>query len=133
MPADFRLHWVVIEEPDKVTGADGKIYFWIRELDQAGLAEGAPRAYQIPWDEDTAEAAQDALEETRGWPALKWPNEPTNHQPRSHFPRSNRAVSPRRIGFPVGNRPDSSLFAYRHRRCRQSQFRVESINRFGDG
>jgi hypothetical protein len=66
MPADFRLHWVVIEEPDKVTGADGKIYFWIRELDQAGLAEGAPRAYQIPWDEDTAEATQEALEELEG-------------------------------------------------------------------
>ena len=66
MPADFRLHWVVIEEPDKVTGADGKIYFWIRELDEAGLAEGAPRAYQVPWDEDTAEAAEEALEELEG-------------------------------------------------------------------
>ena len=44
MPEDFRLHWVVIEEPDKARGGDGKIYFWIRELDEAGLAEGAPRA-----------------------------------------------------------------------------------------
>ena len=66
MPEDFRLHWVVIEEPDKARGGDGKIYFWIRELDEAGLAEGAPRAYQVPWDEDTAESAEEALEELEG-------------------------------------------------------------------
>ncbi|MBG72389.1 MAG: hypothetical protein CMQ50_05780 [Gammaproteobacteria bacterium] len=66
MPVDFRLHWVVIEEPDKAAGAEGKIYFWIRELDEAGLAEGAPRAYQVPWDEETAEAAEEALEELEG-------------------------------------------------------------------
>ena len=66
MPVDFRLHWVVIEEPNKATGTDGKIYFWIRELDEAGLADGAPRAYQVPWNEDTAEAAEEALEELEG-------------------------------------------------------------------
>ncbi|MFP6796306.1 MAG: hypothetical protein VB933_04475 [Pseudomonadales bacterium] len=66
MPVDFRLHWVVIEEPNKSTGADGKIYFWIRELDEAGLAQGAPRAHQVPWDETTAEAAEEALEELEG-------------------------------------------------------------------
>ena len=66
MPVDFRLHWVVIEEPDKAAGAEGKIYFWIRELDEAGLAEGAPRAYQVPWHEETAEAAEEALEELEG-------------------------------------------------------------------
>ncbi len=61
LPEDFRLHWVTVDEPDKVSGADGTIYFWVRELDEAELPRGAPRAHRIPWDEATAEEAQEAL------------------------------------------------------------------------
>lgn len=66
MPEDFRLHWVTVNEPDKVTGADGSIFFWVRELDEAGLPQGDPRAYRVPWDEETAEAAEAALELLQG-------------------------------------------------------------------
>ena len=66
MPEDFRLHWVTVTEPDKVTGADGSIFFWVRILDEAGLPHGDPRAYRVPWDEETAEAAQAALEQLEG-------------------------------------------------------------------
>ncbi len=61
LPDRFRLHWVTVDEPDKVSGGAGAIYFWVRELDAAGLAEGEPRAFRIPWDEATAEEAAEAL------------------------------------------------------------------------
>ena len=61
MPEQFRLHWVTVDEPDKASGGTGAIYFWVRELDAAGLALGEPRAYRIPWDEATAEEAEEAL------------------------------------------------------------------------
>ena len=35
---------------------------WVRSLDEAGLAYGVPRAHSIPWSEEAAEAAQEALE-----------------------------------------------------------------------
>jgi hypothetical protein len=62
MPEEFRVHWITIDEPDKQTGADGSIFFWVRELDQAGLPVSEPRAHRVPWDQATAEAAQAALE-----------------------------------------------------------------------
>ena len=61
LPEDFRLQWLTVEDPDKATGEDGAIYFWVRKLDAAGFPAGPPRAHRVPWDEATAEAAQDAL------------------------------------------------------------------------
>lgn len=66
MPADFRVLWIAMDEPDKQTREPGYIYFWIRALDEAGLPDGPPRAHRIRWSEDAAETAQaaiDALEE----------------------------------------------------------------------
>ena len=62
LPGEFRLLWVTMEEPDKTTKEPGAIYFWVRELDEAGLPSGAPRAHRINWTEEAAEAAQEALE-----------------------------------------------------------------------
>jgi hypothetical protein len=61
MPENFRVLWISSDEPDKVSGADGTIYFWIRALDEAGLPAGAPRAHRIPWSESAAEAAEEAM------------------------------------------------------------------------
>lgn len=61
LPEEFRLHWLTVKEPDKAAGEDGFIYFWVRELDAAGLPVGAPRAHRVPWDEATAEQAEAAL------------------------------------------------------------------------
>ncbi len=61
MPEEFRVHWITLDDPDKVTGEPGAIYFWVRELDAAGFPVGAPRAHKIPWDEESAEAAEEAL------------------------------------------------------------------------
>ena len=61
MPAQFRLHWITIEEPDKASRSPGSIFFWISELDAAGLVNSEPRAHRLPWDEATAQAAEEAL------------------------------------------------------------------------
>lgn len=61
LPEKFRVQWLLVEDPDKVSGAPGAIYFWVRELDDAGFPAGPPRAHRIPWSEASAEAAQQAL------------------------------------------------------------------------
>ena len=66
LPGDFRLHWISIDEPDKATGSEGAIYFWVRSLDEAGLPVGEPRAHFVPYDEETADEAREALERMEG-------------------------------------------------------------------
>ena len=44
LPEEFRVMWIAMDEPDKKTRESGHIYFWVRELDEAGLPIGAPRA-----------------------------------------------------------------------------------------
>lgn len=63
MPEEFRVLWIAMDEPDKVTGSAGSIYFWVRELDEAGLPIGQPRAHAVEWNEESAEAAQEAIEQ----------------------------------------------------------------------
>ncbi len=66
LPGDFRLHWISIDEPDKTTGSDGAIYFWVRSLDEARLPVGEPRSHFVPYDQETADAAREALERMEG-------------------------------------------------------------------
>jgi hypothetical protein len=61
LPDQFRVQWIMIEDPDKLTGEPGYIYFWVRELDEARLPRGAPRAHRIAWTEEDATAAEAAL------------------------------------------------------------------------
>ncbi len=61
LPADFRVLWISIDEPDKANALPGSIDYWVRALDSAGLGSGAPRAYRLPWSEEEAEAAEEAL------------------------------------------------------------------------
>jgi hypothetical protein len=70
VPEEFRVLWISMDEPDKSARTPGAIYFWLRELDEAGLPVGPPRAHRIPWDEASAEAAQDALERMEEGEAL---------------------------------------------------------------
>lgn len=62
LPEEFRVLWITMEEPDKATNEPGVIYFWVRELDEAGLPVGAPRAHRVAWSEEAAETAQEALD-----------------------------------------------------------------------
>ena len=61
IPEAFRVLWISVDEPDKAAGIPGTIFFWIRELDEAGLPKGEPRAHRITWTEESAEAAEQAL------------------------------------------------------------------------
>lgn len=63
MPEEFRVLWISMDEPDKSARTPGDIYFWVRELDEAGLPIGAPRAHKLPWSEASAEAAEAAMEQ----------------------------------------------------------------------
>lgn len=63
MPAEFRLNWVQVNEPDKSTGATGAIYFWVREIDVEGHPANEPRSFSLPFDAETAKSATEAQEE----------------------------------------------------------------------
>jgi len=71
LPEEFRVHWVVIEEPDK-KGGEGAIYIWAKSLKSLdgesgwwisfeGSSTNAPRAYKLPYTRELHERAQDAL------------------------------------------------------------------------
>lgn len=60
LPDAFRLHWVTVEEPDKRTGNDGVIYFWVGPFQEEGDTRsrgGAPRAYRTGYSAEKAESA----------------------------------------------------------------------------
>jgi hypothetical protein len=61
LPERFRVHWLMVEDPEKLSGAPGAIYFWVRELDEAGFPVGPPRAHRVAWSESAAQAAEAAL------------------------------------------------------------------------
>ena len=61
IPEDFRLIWVSIDEPDKLTKKKGKIYLWIRYVDEANIPFGKPRAFSLVWNEENHKIAQSAL------------------------------------------------------------------------
>ncbi len=62
LPEQFRVHWIVIDEPDKTGNGEGALYLWVQELDSAGLPAGPPRAHELPWSATRARASQEALE-----------------------------------------------------------------------
>jgi len=62
LPAEFRLLWVNIEEPNKISGSEGSIYIWLRPLQKDRLlAVGEPRAYRLPYSEALAENVEAAI------------------------------------------------------------------------
>ena len=61
MPEAFRVLVRTMDAPQKVTKDAGGIFFWVRELDEAGIPQGPPRAYHVPFTEQAAEEAQAAL------------------------------------------------------------------------
>lgn len=61
MPESFRLLWAKIDEPEKTTASEGRIYLWVQELDVAERITGQPRAYSLPFEPDLAEEVEAAL------------------------------------------------------------------------
>jgi hypothetical protein len=61
LPETFRVLWINIDEPLKSGDKPGYIFYWVRQLDEAGLPVGSPRAHRVDWDEASAEAAENVL------------------------------------------------------------------------
>ena len=53
-PEVFRTVWINIEDPDKLNRTPGAIYYWLRDLDEAGIPSTVPRAYRVEWSVQSA-------------------------------------------------------------------------------
>ena len=60
-PNPFKLHWAVVEEPDKARGTEGAIFILGQKLSSRGVAVGAPRLYELPFTPELAEQIDEAL------------------------------------------------------------------------
>ena len=60
-PNPFKLHWAVVEEPDKARGTAGAIYILGQKLSARGVATGQPRLYRLPFSPELAEQVDEAL------------------------------------------------------------------------
>lgn len=63
LPDKFRLYWAKIEEPDKLSGAPGSVFLWIRELDEDNYELGLPRAHKLPYSEELASLVIGAMQQ----------------------------------------------------------------------
>ncbi len=61
--AHFKLHWAIVEEPDKARGEDGAIFILGQKLSALGLLEEAPRLYKLPFDPELAQQIEEAKSE----------------------------------------------------------------------
>ncbi len=59
----FKLHWAVIEEPDKTNGTAGRIYILAQPLGSGGALRGSPRLHGLPFSAELADAVEEALEQ----------------------------------------------------------------------
>ena len=62
-PNPFKLHWAIVEEPDKANKTDGAIYILAQPLSEHGALLQRPRLYRLPFSPDLAEEIDAALEE----------------------------------------------------------------------
>lgn len=60
---NFKLHWAVIEEPDKAQGRDGVIYLLGQSLGAFGVVDEPPRLYALPFDPELAQQIEEAQTE----------------------------------------------------------------------
>ncbi|MCH1485918.1 MAG: hypothetical protein L7V29_00090 [Alphaproteobacteria bacterium] len=60
-PNPFKLHWAVVEEPDKAAGTEGAIYILGQSLSARGVSLGEPRLFRLPFTPELAEQVDEAL------------------------------------------------------------------------
>jgi hypothetical protein len=65
-PDHFQLISSTVVEPSKRTGDRGAIYLWVRRIDEEGNPFGAPRAFQIGFDDGLAREVAAAQREIEG-------------------------------------------------------------------
>lgn len=62
----FKLHWAVIEEPDKANGTPGRIYILAQPMAAGGALRASPRLHALPFSPELADAVEEALEQIEG-------------------------------------------------------------------
>ncbi len=60
-PNPFKLHYAVVEEPDKAAGTKGAIYLLAQKMDARGTGLGQPRLYELPFSPELAEEIDEAM------------------------------------------------------------------------
>ncbi len=66
MPARFSLLSTRIVEPDKINGLPGRIYLWVEEVDDRQIVIGPPRAFEVPYQVETASDVATAQKQIDG-------------------------------------------------------------------
>lgn len=66
MPARFSLLSTRIVEPDKLKGLPGHIYLWIEEVDDRQVVIAPPRAFEVPYEVETASDVATAQQQIEG-------------------------------------------------------------------
>lgn len=61
-PTPFKLHWAVVEEPDKGRGSKGAIFILGQKLSAQGVPRGEPRLFRLPFTPELAEQIDEALQ-----------------------------------------------------------------------
>ena len=61
LPEEFAVHFIVVDEPDKVRGEEGKIFIWLRYLDDLGSPMGKPRVHEVLFSDALAQRSQEAI------------------------------------------------------------------------
>lgn len=76
LPEKFFVHWVVIDEPDRISDNEGAIYMWVKLLEAVDTeypswrdymlsfydGQSQPRAYKLPYSRELHEEAQDVID-----------------------------------------------------------------------
>ena len=60
-PNPFKLHWAIVEEPDKARDTKGAIYILAQQLSPQGALLSKPRLYRLPFSPQLAEQIETAL------------------------------------------------------------------------
>ena len=86
-PKEFRVHWIVINEPDKRTGDKGDVYVWVTDMNPKEKEDDSffisfanekmykPRAYRLEYSKELHKDGQEALEMIMGGQAVMGTNE----------------------------------------------------------
>lgn len=61
LPDQFSVHYIVVDEPSKATGEEGRIYIWLRNVDDSGMPFGKPRVHEMLFSEALAQRSQEAI------------------------------------------------------------------------
>ncbi len=70
-PNPFKLHWAVVEEPDKSSSTKGAIYILAQPVSQNGVLLSRPRLYVVPFSAELAEQIDAALKQAENGKRLE--------------------------------------------------------------